>query len=150
MKLSADRTTRPRKKSIRGDPPWEIALLFPAQGEWTEHQFLALDSSGTGRMMELVDGFLEVLPMPDVFHQRILKLLFRLLDDFVSTACLGEVLFAPLPVRLWERQMREPDIVFLKSNRVKDPHKAPEGADLALEIVSPGEENRERDLKDKR
>src|ERR1700680_4194775 len=100
MKLSADRTTYPRKKSALGDPPWNVALLFPAQGAWTEGAYLELDNSGKGLMIELIDGFLEVLPVPDTCHQRMLKLLFLLLHDYVTSELLGEVFFAPLPIRL--------------------------------------------------
>ena len=149
MNQSATRTTHARKKPTRGEPSWDIALLYPAQGEWTEEDYLAVEKSGR-RMMELVDGFLEVLPVPDTYHQRLLKFLFRHLDDFVSAIRGGEAFFAPLPIRLGKGELREPDIVYLKSNRIKDCHKPPEGADLAMEIVSPGPENRQRDLKDKR
>ena len=46
--------------------------------------------------------------------------------------------------------IREPDIAFFKSHRIKDKRKPPEGADLVIEIVSPGSESRERDLVEKR
>jgi Uma2 family endonuclease len=150
MTLSVDRATHPRKKTKRGEPPWDIALLYPPQGAWTEEQYLALDNSGTGMLIELVDGFLEVLPVPDLYHQGLTKFLFRRLDDHVSEHRLGEVFFAPLPIHLWEGQMREPDIVFLKSMRIKNRRKPSKGADLAMEIVSPGKESRQRDLKEKR
>ncbi len=58
MKMSAERRTRPAKKS---EPSWDVALLFPLQGQWSEADFLWLDANGPRRMMELVDGFLEVL-----------------------------------------------------------------------------------------
>jgi Uma2 family endonuclease len=147
---STSRKTPPGQKNGRGQPAWELALLFPPQGMWTEEEYLALENSSENHMIELVDGFLEVLPMPDPFHQRIVGFLYRKLDDVVRENRFGEVLMAPLPVRLWALQMREPDIVFLKPNRVKDAHRPPEGADLVVEIVSPGEDNRERDLQTKR
>lgn len=56
----------------------------------------------------------------------------------------------PLPVRLWEGKYRDPDVVFLKPGRIPDPRHQPEGADLAIEVVSEGEEDRERDLVTKR
>src|SRR5205823_5704641 len=111
---------------------------------------LRLEENSENRMIELDDGFLEVLPMPDLFHQRIVRFLFQKLSAYVSRVRLGEVLFAPLPVRLWRLQMREPDIVYLKPGRVKNPRKPPQGADLVMEIVSPGSENRKRDLQEKR
>jgi Uma2 family endonuclease len=150
MKLAADRITRPRKKSARGKPPWDIALLYPLQGEWTEEEFLALENNSENRMMELVDGVIEVLPMPDLYHQGVVQYLFRRMDDFGRMTKKGEAFLAPLPIRLWRRQMREPDIAFFKPQRIKNRHKPPEGADVVMEIVSPGKDNRHRDLKEKR
>lgn len=118
-------------------------MLFPEQGEWTETAYLALR---TNRLIELSDGCLQVLPLPDGFHQRLVKFLAWLLNAFVLEQRLGEVLFAPFPVRLWSGQMREPDIIYMRPGRMPDPHQPPNGVDLAMEIVSPGEESRKRDL----
>lgn len=131
----------------RDAPAWNIALLFPPQGHWSEEEYLAL---GTNRLVELVDGCVDVLPMPTVFHQLIVKYLHRMLDDFVTPLALGLALFAPLPVRLWPLQMREPDVLFLRSGRIRNNKKPPDGADLVMEVVSEGAENRERDLETKR
>ena len=43
------------------EPTWEIATLFPNQGQWSEDEYLALN---TNRFVEYRDGFMEVLPMP--------------------------------------------------------------------------------------
>ncbi len=137
----------PHRPARRGEPAWDVATLFPFQGDWSEADYLALK---TNRLVELVDGYLEVLPVPKPLHQFIVKYLVYLLDAFVTPRALGDVLFAPLPVRLWSLQMREPDVVFLKPGRIRDRRKPPEGADLAMEVVSEGEENRERDLLTKR
>jgi Uma2 family endonuclease len=139
-----------RSKNGRGEPAWEIAWLFPMQGDWTEEDFLALDRDSEPRLMELNDGFLEILPMPDMLHQDIVKFLLVLLDNFVTDLRLGRVYFAPLPVKLWPLQMREPDLLFLKHHRIVDKRKPPRGADLVMEVVSPGAENRKRDLSEKR
>jgi Uma2 family endonuclease len=132
-----------------GEPAWDIALLFPTQGQWTEEEYLALDAQ-TNWMIELSDGCLEILPMPGLLHQRIVKFLFALLDAFVTKHALGEVLFSPLPVRLWKGKMREADLVFFRKGRIKNSKQPPNGADLAIEVVSEGEKNRERDLVIKR
>jgi Uma2 family endonuclease len=55
-----------------------------------------------------------------------------------------------MPVKLWTLQMREPDLLFLKHHRILDKRKPPKGADLVMEVVSPGTENRKRDLREKR
>lgn len=130
-----------------GSPAWEVALLFPSQGDWSEAEYLALKTS---RMVELVDGRLEVLPMPSPYHQLIGSFLYKLLDAFVVAHALGMVFYAPLPVRLRKGNFREPDVLYLRPGRLQDLHKQPEGADLAIEVVSPGVENRKRDFETKR
>jgi Uma2 family endonuclease len=135
------------KPSPRGGPAWEVALLFPPQGEWSEQEYLALD---TNQLVEFSDGCLEVLPMPTLFHQQIVEYLFDLFRAFLAIHSLGKVIFAPLPVHLWSGKFREPDIIFFRWDRVKDVHGQPEGADLVVEVVSEGEENRKRDLVTKR
>ncbi|MFL5241298.1 MAG: Uma2 family endonuclease [Gemmataceae bacterium] len=132
-----------------GEPAWDIALLFPKQGQWSEEEYLALDAR-TGWMIELSEGCLQILPMPGLFHQRIVKFLFALLNSFVTDQGLGEVLFSPLPVRLWKGKFREADIMFFRKGRIKNSKQPPHGADLAIEVVSEGEKNRERDLVIKR
>jgi len=127
----------------RGDPAWDIALLFPTQGEWSEEEYLALD---TNHLVEFSDGFIEVLPMPNILHQLLVKYLHGRLEAFVQSRALGLVLFAPLSVHLWPGKFREPDIIYLRPGRVKNRRGQPEGADLVVEVVSEGEENRERDL----
>jgi Uma2 family endonuclease len=129
-----------------GDPPWDIALLYPLQGSWTEGDYLALD---TNCLVELSDGCIEVLPMPTKPHQQIVRFLFLLFHEFISARGLGEVFFAPLPVRLWPGKFREPDIVYLRPGRAEY-HDQPEGADLVVEVLSEGKENRRRDVEVKR
>lgn len=134
----------PAKKD---EPAWPIAFLFPTQGNWSEADYLALN---TNRLVELSNGFLEVLPMPTVAHQLIVAHAHEKLKAHVGPKSNGWVLFAPMPVRLWPGMFREPDVVFLKPHRIVDVHKQPDGADLAMEVLSPGEENRKRDLELKR
>jgi Uma2 family endonuclease len=120
--------------------------VFPAQGDWTEAAYLALD---TNRLVELSEGCLEVLPMPTIFHQLIVEFLYTLLKAFVTAHASGLVLFAPLPVRLGSGKYREPDIVYLRPERVRDLHGQPDGADLVMEVVREGSEDRQRDLETK-
>jgi Uma2 family endonuclease len=129
-------------------PAWEVALLFPSQGEWSENDYLALD---TNRLVELVDGNLEVLPMPTIPHQLIVKFLFVTLQGFVETRKLGTILFAPLPMRIRPKTMREPDLIYIAAERFKRMgEKYLNGADLVMEVVSEDSESQKRDYKDKR
>jgi len=132
-------TTRPT------DAPeltWEIARLFPAQGHWSEEEYLALD---TNHLIELSNGQLEVLPMPTQSHQLLVIALFELLRGFVRSRQLGTVLLAPMRVQLWPGKYREPDILFMRTehdDRRSD--KFWEGADLVMEIVSPHDPERDK------
>jgi Uma2 family endonuclease len=148
MNIAAMPETHPVVRiSRKGEPTWEIAMLFPPQGEWSEGEYLSLE---TNRFVELSEGCLEFLPMPSPVHQLIVAFLYETLWAFVKSNNLGMVFFAPLPVHLGPGKYREPDIVFLRTGRLKDLRKQPEGADLVMEVVSEGEENRLRDLNIKR
>ena len=113
------------------------------QGEWTEADYLAIEST---RMVELSDGCLEFLNLPSVSHQLIVAYVFGRLNPFVIGRASGTVLFAPLPVHLWSGKYREPDIIYLRPERLRNRPKYPEGAELVVEVVSEGEEDRKRDL----
>lgn len=130
------------------EPAWDVALLFPPQGQWSENEYLTLTGL-TNRLVELVDGNLEVLPMPTLSHQRLVLYLCNLLNAFAKPRELGEAIPAGYPVRLRERTFREPDVVFVKKeNAGRFQEQFAESFDLAMEIVSEG--GRKRDLKDKR
>jgi len=147
--LNSYRPYAGQKWSERGDPVWELAMMRPRQGEWTEEEYLQLEQSRM--MVELVDGCLEFLPMPTLFHQRIALFLYTLLRDYLKQTTLdAEVGVAPCPVKLWSTHEREPDVFVLMPGRVTDAKSPPNGADLVVEIVSEGWEARQRDLVDKR
>ena len=89
--------------------------------------------------------------MPTISHQRILRFLFNALQAFGTSQNFGEVLFMGVRVRLWPEKFREPDLVFMKTEhagRVTDDYW--EGADLVMEVVSDGEQDRRRNLNEKR
>lgn len=136
----------PQIPSANGEPAWEAAFLLPSQGQWSEADFLKFH---TNRMAELVDGRLEILPMPTLKHQRILR---WLLGMFEAAAPAGSVtLFAPLPTRLFPGTIREPDLLYIAPENAPGPDvDYPTHIDLALEIVSPGSEARTRDYEHKR
>ncbi len=121
---------------------WEIAQLFPAQGHWSQEEYLALD---TNHLIELSHGQLEVLPMPTQSHQLLVIALFELLRNFVREGQLGTVLLAPMRVQLWPGKFREPDILFMRSEH--DDRRSDrfwEGADLVMEVVSPDDPERDK------
>src|SRR5438105_13053804 len=95
------------------EPAWDLVSLFPPQGDWTEEEYLRLgEKFEPDRLIELVDGRIEVLPVPTEEHQLIILFLLRALADLVRPRKLGKVLFSGLRVRLRAKNFREPDILF--------------------------------------
>ena len=90
------------------------------------------------------------MPIPTIFHQFIVDFLYNLFKAFVAGHASGRVLFAPLPIRLWSGKFREPDIMYLRPERIRDVHGQPLGHDLVMEVVSGSDEDRKRDLDTKR
>ena len=133
--------------SETGTPVWRIATLFPYQGAWSEQEYLALD---TNRRVEFDNGFVEVHDPPTDRHHGILaNTIFALYTHVKQSG--GAMRPAGMRLRLWDQKYREPDIVFLRdrNSRLRQ-EKCWDGADLAIEIVSEGLEDRERDLVTKR
>lgn len=138
--------SRPRIPSADGEPAWEAAYFFPPQGRWSEEDFLRFH---TNRMAELVDGRLELLPMPTLKHQRILRWLLSAVEAAAPSGSV--VLFAPLPTKLFPGTIREPDLLYIApENRPGLEVDYPSRIDLAVEIVSPGSDAQKRDYEDKR
>ena len=128
-----------------GEPAWEVATLFPAQGAWSEEEYLSLD---TNHLVEFSHGHIEVLPMPSDKHQAIVGYLYVLLLQLAQTLG-GTVRMAPLRLRLRSGKIREPDVVFMSS--AGDPRRRDAywtGADLVIEVVS--RDDPQRDLVTKR
>jgi Uma2 family endonuclease len=124
-----------------GEPTWEVAQLYPRQGEWTVRDYLHFPSE---RRVEYDHGRLEFLPMPTEWHQDILTNLFDALRDYVRPRKLGKVYVSGLRVRTLRRKFREPDVAFLRTEKFA--HRKGrywEAADLVVEVVS--EDDPQRD-----
>ena len=124
-----------------------LLTLLPVQGGWAEEDYLWL-SEKTNRPLEFTDGHIEVLPMPTSKHQASLRVLFLAFFGYLQPRG-GNVLFAPLRLRLRPGKFREPDLLALldaDDPRYRDRYWL--GADLVAEVVSA--DNPERDLIEKR
>lgn len=138
-------TPKPTPLDEWAEPTWEVAWLFPAQGAWSEQEYLALNTS---RLVEFSHGRLEVLPVPTDRHQAIVAFLFTAFLGVIQQIG-GAIRFAPLRLRLWPGKFCEPDIMILR--RADDPRRQElywTGADLVVEVIS--EDDPERDLVTKR
>lgn len=150
----ADAVTKPKnhRHPDGGRPTWDIAYLFPSQGNWTEDEYLNLENRCGGHVrLELFDGTLEVLPAPTQTHQLIILFLLKALEAYTSAHAPGVVLFSGMRVQLPSNkekpQFREPDLIYMKQENAARRHEEFwEGADLVVEVVSGNASDRRRDL----
>jgi Uma2 family endonuclease len=115
---------------------------------WTYTEFTRLPMSGSTRY-EVIDDELVMTPSPGRAHQRIVGHLFSLLYTFVRTHRLGEVFVSPFDVLFAEGDYVEPDILFVRADRlqiVKD-HGVDGPPDLIIEVLSPSTATRDRGIK---
>lgn len=98
-------------------------------------------------LYELLNGELVKKSAPNPRHQFILKKLFSKIDTVVTEKNLGQALFAPVDVFLDEYNAPQPDIVFVKQERVEiiDMDEGILGRpDLVVEILSPNSVKKDR------
>jgi Uma2 family endonuclease len=138
-------STIPASPSQEPDYAWEVATLFPEQGEWTEEDYLGL-TDGTNRRVEFTQGKLEFLPMPTEVHQALTAFLYLALHRFVAERSLGTVHFSGLRVRIRPGKICQPDVLFLHKDHFHVRHnRVWDGADLVMEVVSDDPKDRVRD-----
>lgn len=112
----------------------------------TEAQYLDLPG---GKLVEFNHGVAEVLPMPSEYHQDVAGNIYVALRAFVRSKNLGKVLCAPMPMKVDQLKYREPDVLFKRQQKLSDNPKTTkfwDSADLVVEVISDGTENRRRDL----
>jgi Uma2 family endonuclease len=102
-----------------------------------------------GKRYELIDGEVSMTPSPNRRHQEIVGKLHVLLYAFVQKRDLGKIYLAPLDVVFDESNVVQPDLVFIRKERLsilKDAgvFGAP---DLAIEVLSPGTAKFDRETK---
>lgn len=119
-----------------------------SRARWTYSEFARLPTSGSTRA-EVVDGELVVTPAPGRRHQRVVTDLATLLNTHVRAHGLGEVFAGPFDVLFAEGDYLEPDLVFVRADRLHLlSDRGVEGApDLVVEVLSPSTVERDRGVK---
>jgi Uma2 family endonuclease len=99
---------------------------------------------------EILEGELYVVPAPNTRHQRISKRIQTALIRQVEEKGLGEFFCAPYDVVFSEENVVQPDILFIRKERLSLIGEAnlPAAPDLVIEVLSPG--TRKKDLAIKR
>jgi Uma2 family endonuclease len=94
---------------------------------------------------EIVDGVVIELPASSIGHQRVVRRLLRLLEDFVSSRNLGEIFPEPLDVVVQRNPIRtrQPDLLFVRAENAPNLDKQQErlefAPDLVIEVLSPSD-----------
>ncbi|MBW8862100.1 MAG: Uma2 family endonuclease [Acidobacteria bacterium] len=102
-----------------------------------------------GRRYELYDGEVVVVPAPVLRHQRVALHLMGLLRDYEESRG-GIVVPAPFDIVFSQQNVVEPDVVYFRPERqhLLNPSSAAYVApDLAVEVLSPNTERRDRGRK---
>jgi Uma2 family endonuclease len=128
---------------------WELATLFPEQGEWSEGAYLDLTDRAK-RRIELSEGRLEFLAMPTEIHEALVQFFFLAMHQFVQAAKLGKVYSNGIRLRIRPGKIRLPDVIFLHKDHFHARHnRVWDGADLVMEVVSDDPRDRKRDFEEK-
>ncbi len=119
-----------------------------ANVRFTYHDYLQLPED---KRYEILDGDLYVCPSPTVKHQRVSRNLQIALWQYVRAMGSGEVLNAPCDVILSDENVVQPDIFYVRKEHAGVIGEANiQGApDLAVEILSRGNRNRDLEIKRK-
>lgn len=97
------------------------------------------ESLPEGTLAQLINNQIYMSPAPNVKHQILLAEIFNSLFNYVKSKKLGTVLTSPFDVFLNQKNVYQPDIIFISNQNMeglKDDgfHGAP---DLIIEILSP-------------
>jgi Uma2 family endonuclease len=114
---------------------------------FADHQSIPEDH----RRHEIIDGELFVSPTPRFNHQQVAGNLLVILRRLSSQHDLGAVV-GPITVRLHDELVLEPDLVFIRKDRmhIADPEGAVHGPpDLVVEILSPSTQKYDERVKRK-
>lgn len=107
------------------------------------------DLPDDGRRHEILEGMLEVTPSPLVEHQDVLKNLLVLLELFLRQCPVGKIIPSPMDVILSNETICQPDLVFIRKERVPEIVRGRVWGtpDLVIEILSSGTANRDYETK---
>ena len=99
----------------------------------------------TNQPCELWDGELIMSPAPSYYHQKVVLRFYRQLDDWVVSHKLGDVIASPIDMVLSPHRVTQPDVAFISKDRLGIITNTINGpVDLAAEIISLGDRNRDR------
>jgi Uma2 family endonuclease len=98
--------------------------------------------------VELIEGEFVMSPSPGFRHQDLIANLLIALKQHADARHLGEVIVSPMDVILSDEIVLQPDLLFIRNERLGIIKDRVEGApDLVIEILSPSTSDRDRFIK---
>ena len=127
----------------------ELAQRIPPKENVSFEQYIEWLDEDT--RAEWVNGRIEIMASPaSLNHQDIGGFLCSILRPYLESKDLGRVVLAPYVMRMANiARGREPDLIFVQKDRVHllTRHYLDGPADLAIEIISPESNKRDRKVK---
>lgn len=119
------------------------ATLATETGNWTYDRYFALDDD---QRYEVIAGKLRLMPSPGLLHQMWVGELFDIIRGHVRAAGAGHLFFSPVDVILDQENVVQPDLIYVskENSAILRPRGVFGPPDLAVEIVSPHHQSRDR------
>ncbi|MCP5502804.1 MAG: Uma2 family endonuclease [Leptospiraceae bacterium] len=122
-----------------------VITCISSDKEYNEHHFELLPEMAP---YQLIEGRIIFMYSPSFRHQQVSMNLSYLIKNFLMENPIGEVVTAPLDVRLDEKNVVQPDILFVSIRRSNIIERKIMGApDFIIEILSPGNANYDKKTK---
>lgn len=134
------------RRGSEGSVVKEESPVYSGQGGYTYKDYVKLPEE-PGFRYEVLEGFLVKEPSPSIHHQRVSReLVKKLIAYFDAYDSGGELFFAPLDVTLTDRDVVQPDILFLSSSRKGDRNgqRLDYPCDFVVEIISASSRRKDR------
>lgn len=124
----------------------EEGPVYAKQGEYTYEDYLKIPEE-PGYRYEILEGWLVKEPSPSIQHQRVSRELQYLLKTFFDQFDPeGEIFDAPLDVTLTNKNVVQPDLLFISGARreIMRRERIDGPCDLVVEIMSPSNRRKDR------
>jgi len=110
-------------------------MIAAEKHRYTVHDYYQLPE---GSPYQLIEGEMVISPAPMLFHQDIAGRIYRSLCDFAEKKSLGKVFISPVDVELSEKNVFQPDIVFISNEHkhILTELRIKGAPDLVVEILS--------------
>lgn len=129
----------------------EYAALFPKKYTWKSSDIETYFPKDLKVSVQIIQNQLFIMPTPNFDHQDISMELSSAMHVFCKIHKIGKVVTAPLDIQFDEDNLFQPDIIFIAVSRyhIIENKKVKGTPDLVVEIWSPSNTKKEREMKHK-